>query len=83
VPHATNHLCGAPKQMNLVERFFGELDERQLRRLAATSVGALVGVIYTNTSNPNEDPTPSIWTRAARQIIEKIPPGLGTLEGVH
>jgi len=69
--------------LNLVERFFGELDERQLRRLAVTSVGELVGVINAYISNRNEDPAPFTWTKSAQQIIEKIERGLRTLEAVH
>ena len=34
-------------------------------------------------SNRNEDPTPFIWTKSARQIIKKIERGLRTLEAVH
>ena len=69
--------------LNLVERFFSEIDERQLRRLAVTSVGELVNVINAYISNRNEDPTPFIWTKSARQIIKKIERGLRTLEAVH
>jgi len=69
--------------LNLVERFFGELDERQLRRLAVTSVGELVATISRYIVHRNDDPTPFVWTKSAKEIIEKIDRGLRTLEAVH
>jgi len=69
--------------LNLVERFFGELDERQLRRLAVTSVAELVDVINAYIRNRNQDPTPLVWTKSAKEIIQKIERGLRTLEAVH
>ena len=69
--------------LNLVERFFGELDERQLRRLAVTGVPELVATISRYIQNRNEDPTPFVWTKSAREIIRKIQRGLRTLEAVH
>ena len=69
--------------LNLVERLFGELDDRQLRRLAVTSVGELVDVIDSYIRNRNQNPTPFVWTKSAKQIIEKIERGLRTLEALH
>ncbi len=69
--------------LNLVERFFGELDGRQLRRLAVNSVGQLVDVINAYIRNRNQDPTPFVWTKSAKEIIHKIERGLRTLEAVH
>ena len=69
--------------LNLVEHFFGELDERQLRRLAVSSVGELIDVINAYIRNRNEDPTPFVWTKSAKKIIKKIKRGLKTLEAVH
>lgn len=69
--------------LNLVERLFSELDERQLRRLAVTSVGDLVAVIDAYILNRNGDPTPFVWTKSAREIIKKIERGLRTLEALH
>ena len=66
-----------------MERFFGELDDRQLRRLAVTSVGELVDAINAYIRNRNEDPTPFTWTKSAKEIIKKIERGLRTLEAVH
>lgn len=69
--------------LNLVERFFGELDQRQLKRLAVTSVGQLIAAIDAYILNRNEEPTPFVWTKSAQEIIKKIQRGLNTLETAH
>jgi transposase len=69
--------------LNLVERFFSELTERQLRRLAVTSVPELEDAIHAYIRNRNHDPTPFVWTKSAKEIIRKIERGLRTLEAVH
>lgn len=69
--------------LNLVERFFAELTERQIRRLAVTSVDQLTDAIDAYILHRNDHPTPFLWTKSARQIITKIKRGLRTLETVH
>ena len=69
--------------LNLAERLFGELDERQLRRLAVNSVAELVDTIDAYIRHRNQDPKPFVWTKSAKTIIEKIERGLRTLEAVH
>ena len=67
---------------NLVERLFGELDERQLKRLAVNSVSQLIHAIDTYLEHRNEDPTPFVWTKSAQEILTKIHRGLKTLEAL-
>ena len=62
--------------LNMVERLFSELTERQLKRLAVTSVGELEAVVLRYLDNRNENPRPFIWTKTAAEIIEKIERGL-------
>ena len=69
--------------LNLVERLFSELDQRQLKRLAVTSVGELVAAIETYLEHRNKDPKPFIWTKSAQEILDKIERGLNTLETAH
>lgn len=69
--------------LNLVERFFSELTERQLRRLAVTSVPQLEDAIDAYIHHRNTDPTPFVWTKSAKEIIRKIERGLRTLEALH
>lgn len=69
--------------LNLVERLFSELTEKQLRRLAVTSVGELISAIERYLDHRNTDPKPFVWTKSAAEIIEKIDRGLRTLAAVH
>ena len=66
-----------------MERLFGELDARQLKRLAVNSVSELIDVITAYLDHRNEDLTPFIWTKSAKEILEKIDRGLNTLATLH
>ena len=66
-----------------MERLFGELDERQLKRLAVNSVSQLIHTINAYLDYRNQDPTPFVWTKSARKILTKIDRGLKTLEALH
>jgi hypothetical protein len=67
----------------MVERFFSELTERQLRRLSVNSVPELVAAVTRYLEHRNTQPVPFIWTKSAKQIIAKIERGLQTLASVH
>jgi transposase len=68
--------------VNLVERWFGELTERRLRRGAFSSVDALVEAIEIWTEHWNDDPKPFVWHKPAKEIIEKVRRGRATLTRV-
>jgi transposase len=69
--------------LNIVERLFSELTEKQLRRLAVNSVPELITFVMRYLDNRNTDPKPFIWTKTAEEIIAKIERGLRTLAAVH
>ena len=69
--------------LNLVERFFSELTERQLRRLAVTSVDQLIAAITRYIDHRNEHPTPFVWTATVRQILAKVNKANETLATLH
>lgn len=69
--------------LNMVERLFSELTEKQLKRLAVNSVAELEAVVIRYLNHRNTQPKPFIWTKSAGQIIAKIEGGLRTLESVH
>jgi len=69
--------------LNLVERFFGELTQRQLRRLAVTSVDELIAAITRYVDRRNEHPTPFVWTATTRQILAKVNKVNKTLATLH
>lgn len=69
--------------LNMVERLFSELDAKQLKRLAVTSVAELEAAVVRYLDRRNEQPAPYIWTKTAGEIIAKIERGLQTLASVH
>jgi len=69
--------------LNLVERFFGELTERQIRRLAVTSVDAVMASITQYIDPRNENPTPFVWTAIVKQILKKVGKANATLATLH
>ena len=73
----------ASSWLNLVERFFSELTERQLRRLAVTSVDALITTITRYIDHRNEAPTPFVWTATVRQILTKVNKANKTFATLH
>ena len=58
--------------LNLVERWFGLLTEKQLRRGVHQSSGELEAAIYRYLDFTNEDPKPFVWTKTADQILTSV-----------
>lgn len=58
--------------INLVERFFGLLSQRCIKRGTHRSSSELVDAIYTYIRRSNEEPKPFIWTKTADQILQSI-----------
>ncbi|ARU56486.1 IS630 family transposase [Oleiphilus messinensis] len=58
--------------LNLVERFFGLLTEKQLKRGIFTSVRELETCIHSYIENHNASPKPFVWTKSAEDILEKV-----------
>jgi transposase len=58
--------------LNLVERWFAELTNRKLRRLAHRSVAALEADLRAWTSAWNDDPRPFVWTKTADAILDNL-----------
>jgi len=58
--------------LNLVERWFGVLTEKQLRRAAHRSTRELEQAIYRYLEVYNEDPKPFVWAKTADEILESI-----------
>ena len=58
--------------LNLVERFFGVLTQKQLKRGIFTSVSELETAINDFIKRHNESPKPFVWTKSAEAILEKV-----------
>ena len=58
--------------LNLVERFFAALTEKQLRRGVHRSTRELEAAIYHYLEITNHEPKPFIWTKTADQILASL-----------
>ncbi len=58
--------------LNLVERFFGLITEKQIRRGAFSSVPDLEEKIMQFIEVHNENPKPFVWTKSVEEIMAKI-----------
>jgi len=73
--HPRFHLHFIPTHsswLNLVERWFALLTERQIKRGAHTNVRQLETCINDFIRISNKAPQPFVWTKTADQILEKI-----------
>jgi transposase len=58
--------------LNMVERFFRDLTQKQLKRGVFSSAEELIAAIYEYIGQHNENPKPFIWTAKASDILEKV-----------
>lgn len=69
--------------LNLVERWFGEITRKRLRRGVFRSVPELVAAIEEYIHLTNDDPKPFVWTKKADQILEKLSHCKAVIETLH
>jgi len=73
--HPRFHMYFTPTSaswLNMVERFFRDLTENQLRRGIFRDVEDLIMAIENYIDRHNESPKPFIWTAKANDILEKV-----------
>jgi transposase len=58
--------------LNMVERFFRDITTDRLRRGVFTCVPELVAAIDEYVAHHNTNPKPFIWTKSARDILQKV-----------
>jgi transposase len=68
--------------LNLIERWFGLLTEKAVRRGVFRSVPQLIESIEAFLKAHNEDPEPFVWTAKAEDIIEKVRRGRAALNTI-
>lgn len=68
--------------LNLIERWFGELTGKRIRRGIFVSVPALIDAIDEYCAAWNENPRPLIWTATVESIVEKLARCRQTLEKI-
>ncbi|MCX6603267.1 MAG: transposase, partial [Acidobacteria bacterium] len=73
--HPRFHVTFTPtsaKWLNMVERFFRDLTENQLRRGVFRSVLGLIQALDDYVDHHNVAPKPFIWTAKAQDILAKV-----------
>jgi transposase len=68
--------------LNMVERFFRDLTDKQIRRGVFKSVDDLIVAIDDYITGHNQKPKPFIWTKSARDILAKVVRAREALAGV-
>jgi transposase len=58
--------------LNLVERVFGDLTAKQIRRGVFRSVPELIAAIDAYITQHHAHPTPLVWTKTAQEILTKV-----------
>ena len=58
--------------LNVIERFFRDLDEKRVRRGVFRSVPQLIDAVMSYIDQHNSDPKPFTWRKTAAEIIEKV-----------
>jgi transposase len=84
--HPRFHLHFTPTRaswLNLVERFFRDLTEDQIRRGVFRSVADLERAIMAYLDHRNEHPKPYRWTATAASILAKVHRANVSLDAVH
>lgn len=72
-PRVTMHFTPTSASwLNLVERFFGEITEKRIRRGVFHSVKGLERAIYDYLKTRNENPRPFVWTATVQTILDKV-----------
>jgi transposase len=69
--------------LNLVERWFGELTRKRIRKGVFKSVPELVKAIEEYVRYNNENPKPFVWTKRAAEIINKVAHCRAVIETLH
>ena len=73
--HPRFHLHFTPTSsswLNLVERWFGEITRKRIRRGSFKSVLELIQTIEDYIRVNNKNPKPFVWTKKPAEILEKI-----------
>jgi transposase len=69
--------------LNLIERWFGEITRKRIRRGVFRSVPELVAAIEEYIRHNNENPKPFVWTKRADDIIKKVSQCKAVIETLH
>ena len=79
----THFIPTSSSWLNLIERWFGELTGKRIRRGAFVSVTDLIAAIEDYLATWNENPKPFVWTATVESILEKLSRCKQTLEKIQ
>jgi len=83
--HPRFHLHFIPTSsswLNLVERWFRDLDDKAIRRGVFRSVPNLIAAIEAYLNANNDNPSAFVWTATAEEILVKVRRGRVALQGI-
>jgi transposase len=83
--HPRFHLHFTPTAsswLNMVERWFGKLTDKAIRRGVFHSVPDLIAAIEAYLDANNQNPQPFVWTATTDQILEKVRRGRVALDAI-
>ena len=66
----------------MIERWFGKLTDKAIRRGVFHSVPDLIAAIEAHLEANNDNPQPFLWTATADQILEKVRRGRVALDAI-
>lgn len=69
--------------LNLVERWFGEITRKRIRRGIFKNIDELKNAIYDYIQRNNKNPKPFIWTKKADEIISRVNRCKAIMETLH
>jgi transposase len=69
--------------LNLVERWFGELTSKRIRRGVFLSVPDLIAAIEEFVASWNNNPKPFVWKATVQSIVEKLQRCRQSLESIQ
>ena len=84
--HPRCHLHCTPTSaswLNLVERWFGEITRKRIRRGVFKSVPEVVTAIHEFIRLNNKNPKPFVWTKTVDDILKKITHCKAVIETPH
>jgi len=79
----THFIPTSSSWLNLIERWFGDLTGKRIRRGIFVSVADLVAAIEDYLATWNTDPKPFVWTATVESIVEKLARCKQTLEKIQ
>lgn len=79
----TNFIPTSSSWLNLIERWFGELTGKWIRRGTFASVADIIAAIEDYLGAWNENPRPFVWTATVESIVEKLSRCKQTLEKIQ